>query len=111
MPTEKGELLAAAIRVLEREAKEVEKPVREAVVKYLERAMRRGGRKSLQEAGDVIERLLDGEQIPLSAITDDLWVASDILAVMQNLEASKKKVVQEWVRLIIQEILNILLRR
>ena len=105
-------LLRDALAVLDHEKSTLREhlPFRDIALKILRNAIESRGSKGVEEAEEILTKLLDGKHVPLSTLTEDLWLASDLLAVLQTMEASTKKVVRDWIVLIAQEVLGILRR-
>lgn len=105
-----SEIVEKAREILEdeRQALREDVPLRDILLRVLEDVVQTGGAESLQKAEKVLGKMLDGEAVLLSEITDDLLLASDLLAAMQQVEASRRRIVRQWVRLVVQEVLSLL---
>lgn len=106
-------LVQEVMDVLNRERKAIRDhyPFKDALLRLLRTTAQQGkGEETILKIKEAMEKLFDGEPVHLQDITDDLWIASDILAFYQTMEASSRRVVRDWVVLIIQEILTILRR-
>lgn len=104
------ELLQRALDVIDKERRSLKDhiPFRKVVLRLLEDAVRQGGAESLEKTEKLLTDMLEGEVVSLSDVTDDLLLASDLLAVMQQAEAATKRIVRQWVRLIVQELINLI---
>lgn len=87
---------------------EVSGPTQEQIFDFLKELAQTEGEKGVQRFMGLLDKALSGETIPLSLISSDLWVASNFLAVIQQIEASERSVMRQWANLLVQKVLTAL---
>jgi len=103
-----NDTLKKALHSLEEEARNLDNPAQRAILAVLTDALRSEGEPGLHRITGLLEDILSGRHVPLASISEDLWVASEFLAAMQQIEASKKNLIRQWILLIVQETVAIL---
>jgi hypothetical protein len=94
---------------LDQEAEKADEPWKKTLLDLLADAGRKHGPEGFKRAQDAVERLLDrNEPQDIRKMTNNLLVASNLLAQLQNAEAQRKEQVRKFLRALVQTIGTIL---
>ncbi len=91
-----GRSLAAADGALRELQAEADEPWKKAIIKTFADALEKNGPDGLKKAEEAVGALIGGREVDLDFVS--LRTASDLLAVMQNLEARQKSKARNFTR-------------
>jgi len=94
--------------VLDGEAEKADEPWKRTLLDFLADGARRHGPEGFRMAQEAAERLLDGETTDIRKVTKNLLIASNLLAQLQNAEATRKERARKWLAAVGQTIGQVL---
>ena len=86
----------------------MDEPFQRTILTLLEKQVASRGEQAIRDSQEALLKMLKGEEIQLGSLTDDLVLASDILASMEVMESARKHKIREWLVGIVQETLGVL---
>jgi hypothetical protein len=92
----------------ERQSDLADEPWKKSVLSVFADSTQKLGPTGIVLAQTILEDLLDKKPVDISKVTDDLAVASNLLAEMQKAEVKKKKLMRKFVKELAKTLLHLL---
>lgn len=101
-------IVSSLRKILRKAGRQTQEPLQRAILTILEKQVQKRGEPLIRGTLDALQKILQEEDVSLGELIDDLWLASDLVASMQTLEAARKRQLRDWVAGIGGEILEAL---